>query len=163
MTIGSPRARFSASLRRVTGLRSSRWKRGSRGGEDTNGSFRVGAPALRGRRPLDEDVVDEAGFADTRGDDDEAAGLLERVGVHGGEVLRGDAVLAQDGFARCEAALGRGAEGGAEGGGPGALGRREVDVAARHGEAVWLTDGGEDLDVEWEVEVAAHAPEDRDL
>src|SRR5215212_10862205 len=99
MTIGSPRARFSASLRRVTGLRSSRLNRGSRGGEDTDGSFRVGAPALRGRRPLDEDVVDQSGGADGGGDDDEPPGLLEGVGVDEREVLRLDAVLAQDGEA----------------------------------------------------------------
>src|SRR5689334_15901523 len=102
MTIGSPRARFSASLRRVTGLRSSRWKRGSRGGEDTDGSFRVGAPALRGRRPLDEDVVDQSGVADVGGDGDQAAGLLERVRVDRGEVLGGDAGAAQDVPARLQ-------------------------------------------------------------
>src|SRR3954449_799324 len=118
MTIGSPRARFSASLRRVTGLRSSRWKRGSRGGEDTDGSFRVGAPALRGRRPLDEDVVDQPGVADVGGDGDEAAGLLERVRVDRREVLGGDAMLAQDGVTGLETMSRRGAQGGAEGGGP---------------------------------------------
>src|SRR3954449_4725755 len=121
MTIGSPRARFSASLRRVTGLRSSRWKRGSRGGEDTDGSFRVGAPALRGRRPLDEDVVDQSGVADVGGDGDQAAGLLERVRVDRGEVLRGDAVLVEHGAARVEAVPRRRLQGGAEAGRPGAL------------------------------------------
>src|SRR3954466_3268667 len=105
MTIGSPRARFSASLRRVTGLRASRSCRGSRGGEDTEGSFRVGASALRGRRPVDEDVVDQPGAADVGGDGDEAAGLLERVRVDRGEVLGGDAVLLEDGSAGRETAL----------------------------------------------------------
>src|SRR5215218_5721039 len=104
MTIGSPSARFSASLSRVIGLRS--WW--SRGGEDTDGSFRVGAPAFRGRRPLDEDVVDEAGVADPGGDDDEGSGLLEAVGVDGGEVLGGDAVLLQDGGRRREGIAGGG-------------------------------------------------------
>src|SRR4051795_10864204 len=137
MTIGSPRARFSASLRRVTGLRSSRLNRGSRGGEDTEGSFRVGAPAFRGRRPLDEDVVDQSGAADRGGDGDEGARVLERVGgpggeglgggaggegarpldlvgVRGGEVLGGDAVLLEHRFAGLQTALRRGAQGGTE-------------------------------------------------
>src|SRR3954464_750324 len=98
MTIGSPRARFSASLRRVTGLRSSRSNRGSRGGGDTDGSFRVGAPAIRGRRPLDEDVVDESGASDRGGDGDQAAGRLERVGIDRGEVLGGEAVPLANGL-----------------------------------------------------------------
>src|SRR4051794_10305913 len=119
MTIGSPSARFSASLSRVIGLRSWGSRRGARGGGGTDGSFRVGAPAFRSRRPLDEDVVDEAGVADPGGDDDERTGLLEGVGVDGGEVLGGDAVLLQDGAARGEGVLGggRGAQSGAEAGG----------------------------------------------
>src|SRR4051812_2155973 len=133
MTIGSPRARFSASLRRVTGLRSSRLNRGSRGGEDTDGSFRVGAPAIRGRRPLDEDVVDQSGAADRGGDGDQAAGLLERVGIDRGEVLGGDAVLVEHGLTGLQTALRGRAQRGAEGGGPDALGGREADVAARKG------------------------------
>ena len=44
----------------------------SRGGEDTDGSFRVGAPAIRGRRL---DIVDQTGAADRGGDDDEWAGF----------------------------------------------------------------------------------------
>src|SRR3954453_247807 len=140
MTIGSPRARFSASLRRVTGLRSSRWKRGSRGGEDTDGSFRVGAPALRGRRPLGEDVVDQSGVADVGGDDDEAARLLERVRVDRGEVLRGDAVLVEHGAAGGEAVSRRRLQGGAEAKGLRPLLLTEPDVAAGQGEPVWLAD-----------------------
>src|SRR5215217_353756 len=123
MTMGSPRARFSDSLRRVTGLRSWGWKRGSRGGEDTDGSFRVGAPAIRGRRPLDE-----------------AAGLLERVRVDHGEVLRGDAVGVEHGPTGLQALLRRGTERGAEPHRLRALGRAEARVAARHGEAVGLPD-----------------------
>src|SRR3954454_4449344 len=128
MTIGSPRARFSASLRRVTGFRSSRFDRGSRGGGGTGGSFRVGAPAIRGRRPLDEDVVDQSGAADRGGDGDQAAGLLERVGIDRGEVLGCDSVLFQNGSAGLETALRRRAQGGAEGGRLGALGRCQADV-----------------------------------
>src|SRR5215212_6177644 len=127
MTIGSPRARFSASLRRVTGLRSSRWKRGSRGGEDTDGSFRVGAPALRGRRL---GVVDEARGADGGGDDDEVARLGECLGVDGGEVLGLDAVLAQYFLAGFDPALRCGMQGGIERERSIALLRAQTHIAA---------------------------------
>src|SRR4051812_9751023 len=113
MTIDSPSARFSASLRSVMG-------RCSRGGEDTDGSFRVGAPALRGRRL---DVVDQTGGADGRGDGGEGAlaRLRDRVRVDGGEVLRLAPVLARDRLAGLQAAARRGVQGSAEGERLGAL------------------------------------------
>src|SRR3954452_17895616 len=105
MTIGSPSARFSASLRSVMG-------RCSRGGEDTDGSFRVGAPALRGRRL---GVVDQAGGADGGGDDDEVAGRLEALRIDLGEVLGGDAVLGEHLAARLQAVVRGGSKGSVEG------------------------------------------------
>src|SRR3954454_7806272 len=140
MTIGSPRARFSASWRRVTGLRSSRWKRGSRGGEDTDGSFRVSAPALRGRRL---GVVDEARGADGGGNDDEVAGLGESLGVDGGEVLGRDSVLTQHFLAGLDPALRRGMQGGIEGERSIAFLRAQTHVPAAQCEPVGASYGGE--------------------
>ena len=65
MTIGSPSARFSAQLEEREGALLT-----GRGGHWT--ALRVGAPAIRGRRPLDDDVVDESGGADGGGDDEQA-------------------------------------------------------------------------------------------
>ena len=80
----------------------------------------------------------------------EWTGFLEGVGVDHGEVLGGDAVLGEDGEPRVEGIVvgrvGRGAQGGAQAGGPAALLGAQPDVAARHREAVGLADGGQDLD-----------------
>src|SRR3954454_15211086 len=153
MTIGSPSARFSASLRSVMG-------RCSRGGEDTDGSFRVGAPAFRGRRL---GVVDQAGGADGGGDDDEVAGRLEALGIDPGEVLGGDAVLGEHLAARIHAVLRRGSQGSVEDSRLGPLPFAEPYVPAAQRQAVRLPHGRHDADLEREVEVAHHPAEHRDL
>ena len=136
-----------------------------------------GRRPVRGRRRLDEGVVDEAGGADARRHGDEHPAVdgrdrLEAVGVDEREVLGLDAVH-------------RGAGGGGDRARRRARRRRprprrragaresatarsrssgvEADVAAGQREAVGLAHGRDDLELDRQVEVAHHPAQDRDL